>query len=89
MVNLANPPAAYRWWRLPTDSVGLARMEFIIGNMNPDPIFLIADAQGDRLRIAVVTLVPLGVLLAALTVQSSTASAPAAFWPDRLRTYGR
>ncbi|MFW5654326.1 MAG: phosphoenolpyruvate synthase [Roseicyclus sp.] len=33
MVNLANPAAAYRWWRLPTDGVGLARMEFIIGNM--------------------------------------------------------
>ncbi len=33
MVNLANPSAAYRWWRLPTDGVGLARMEFIIGNI--------------------------------------------------------
>jgi pyruvate,water dikinase len=33
MVNLANPAAAYRWWRLPTDGVGLARMEFIITNM--------------------------------------------------------
>ncbi|MEQ8388176.1 MAG: phosphoenolpyruvate synthase [Alphaproteobacteria bacterium] len=31
MVNLANPAAAFRWWRLPTDGVGLARMEFIIG----------------------------------------------------------
>jgi pyruvate,water dikinase len=33
MVNLANPSAAYRWWRLPSDGVGLAWMEFIIGNM--------------------------------------------------------
>jgi len=33
MINLANPSSAYRWWRLPTDGVGLARMEFIIGNM--------------------------------------------------------
>src|SRR5690606_4281043 len=33
MVNLANPAAAFRWWRLPTDGVGLARMEFIIGNI--------------------------------------------------------
>jgi pyruvate,water dikinase len=33
MVNLANPAAAFRWWRLPADGVGLARMEFIIGNM--------------------------------------------------------
>jgi pyruvate,water dikinase len=32
MVNLANPAAAMRWWRLPFDGVGLARMEFIIAN---------------------------------------------------------
>jgi len=32
MLNLANPAAAYRWWRLPTDGVGLARMEFVINN---------------------------------------------------------
>lgn len=32
MLNLANPAAAYRWWRLPADGVGLARMEFVIGN---------------------------------------------------------
>jgi pyruvate, water dikinase len=32
MLNLANPAAALRWWRLPADGVGLARMEFIIGN---------------------------------------------------------
>jgi pyruvate, water dikinase len=30
MLNLANPSAAMRWWRLPNDGVGLARMEFII-----------------------------------------------------------
>jgi pyruvate,water dikinase len=33
MINLANPAAAFRWWRLPADGVGLARMEFIIGNL--------------------------------------------------------
>ncbi|MGE0409746.1 MAG: phosphoenolpyruvate synthase, partial [Amphiplicatus sp.] len=32
MLNLANPAAAFRWWRLPSDGVGLARLEFIIGN---------------------------------------------------------
>ena len=32
MLNLSNPSAAFRWWRLPTDGVGLARMEFIISN---------------------------------------------------------
>ncbi len=30
MLNLANPSAAFRWWRLPADGVGLARMEFVI-----------------------------------------------------------
>ncbi len=32
MVNLANPSAAFRWWHLPVDGVGLARMEFVINN---------------------------------------------------------
>lgn len=32
MLNLANPGAAFRWWRLPSDGVGLARMEFVISN---------------------------------------------------------
>jgi pyruvate,water dikinase len=30
MLNLANPASALRWWRLPADGVGLARMEFVI-----------------------------------------------------------
>jgi pyruvate,water dikinase len=33
MLNLANPAAALRWWRLPADGVGLARMEFVIANI--------------------------------------------------------
>jgi pyruvate,water dikinase len=33
MLNLANPGAALHWWRLPSDGVGLARMEFIINNI--------------------------------------------------------
>ncbi len=32
MLNLGNPSAAARWWRLPADGVGLARMEFVISN---------------------------------------------------------
>ncbi|WP_353476424.1 phosphoenolpyruvate synthase (plasmid) [Salipiger sp. H15] len=32
MLNMANPAAAMRWWRLPADGVGLARMEFVISN---------------------------------------------------------
>jgi pyruvate,water dikinase len=33
MINMANPAAAQRWWRLPVDGVGLARMEFIISTL--------------------------------------------------------
>lgn len=32
MLNLANPSAAFRWWHLPFDGVGLARMEFVVNN---------------------------------------------------------
>ena len=32
MLNLANPAAAFRWWRLPADGVGLTRLEFLINN---------------------------------------------------------
>lgn len=32
MLNLANPAAALRWWRLPAEGVGLARMEFVVNN---------------------------------------------------------
>lgn len=33
MMNIANPEAAFRWWRLPCNGVGLARMEFVINNV--------------------------------------------------------
>lgn len=33
MMNIASPDAALRWWRLPSDGVGLARMEFVINNV--------------------------------------------------------
>lgn len=32
MLNLADPQSASRWWRLPADGIGLARMEFVITN---------------------------------------------------------
>ncbi|MGZ8781175.1 MAG: phosphoenolpyruvate synthase, partial [Thermoanaerobaculia bacterium] len=32
MLNLGNPAAAFRWWRIAADGVGLARMEFVVGN---------------------------------------------------------
>ncbi|MCU7826476.1 phosphoenolpyruvate synthase [Kitasatospora sp. DSM 101779] len=32
MLNLADPAAAFRWWRLPADGVGLARTEFVVAH---------------------------------------------------------
>lgn len=32
MMNAASPAAVFRWWRLPVEGIGLARMEFIINN---------------------------------------------------------
>jgi pyruvate,water dikinase len=32
MINLAVPEAALRWWALPHDGIGLARIEFIVAN---------------------------------------------------------
>jgi phosphoenolpyruvate synthase/pyruvate phosphate dikinase len=37
MVNIADPAAAFQWWRLPARGVGLARMEFIINNADQGP----------------------------------------------------
>ncbi|MFP3949190.1 MAG: phosphoenolpyruvate synthase [Gemmatimonadota bacterium] len=31
MINAGNPDVVFRWWRLPTKGIGLARIEFIIG----------------------------------------------------------
>lgn len=56
MVNIGNPAAAFRWWRLPAAGVGLARMEFIISNsIEVHPMALIerdrVTEPGDRRRI--------------------------------------
>jgi len=32
MLNLANPAAAFRWWRIASDGIGLVRMEFVVSN---------------------------------------------------------
>ncbi|WP_431301205.1 phosphoenolpyruvate synthase [Tabrizicola sp. BL-A-41-H6] len=48
MLNLANPSAAFRWWRLPFDGVGLARMEFVVNNaLKVHPMALV---HFDRLK---------------------------------------
>jgi pyruvate,water dikinase len=45
MLNLANPAAALRWWRLPADGVGLARMEFVISShIKVHPMALVQHA---------------------------------------------
>lgn len=33
MMNIASPQAAFRWWKLPCQGIGLARMEFIINDL--------------------------------------------------------
>ena len=50
MVNIASPAAAFRWWRLPTRGIGLARMEFIISSLiKIHPMALVRfDAVEDR-----------------------------------------
>jgi pyruvate,water dikinase len=50
MLNLANPAAAFRWWRLPADGVGLARMEFVVNvHIKIHPMALVRfDDLGDE-----------------------------------------
>ncbi len=33
MLNIASPGAAFDWWQLPAEGIGLARMEFVINNL--------------------------------------------------------
>jgi pyruvate,water dikinase len=48
MLNIGSPAAALRWWRLPADGVGLARMEFIVsGVVKAHPMALL---HPDRVR---------------------------------------
>lgn len=59
MLNVADPEAAMRWWRLPARGVGLARVEFIIEHMvKVHPMALLHPEQTDvesRARIAELT----------------------------------
>lgn len=60
MLNLASPSAAFKWWRLPAQGIGLARMEFVINDMvQARPMALayperVAD-PADRARIKKLT----------------------------------
>jgi pyruvate,water dikinase len=51
MMNMASPEAAFRWWNLPVDGIGLARMEFIINNtIKVHPLALTRYDQLDDAR---------------------------------------
>jgi pyruvate,water dikinase len=51
LLNVANPAAAFRWWRLPADGVGLARIEFIIGHdIKAHPLALVRPEAVESAR---------------------------------------
>jgi pyruvate,water dikinase len=60
MLNLANPAAAFRWWQLPADGVGLARIEFIVSHdIKIHPLALLrpglVKSKTERARIEALT----------------------------------
>src|SRR2546430_3555762 len=54
MLNIASPGGAFRWWKLPCDGIGLARIEFVIANrIQIHPMALVCfdeveDNEADR-----------------------------------------
>jgi len=59
MLNLANPAAAFRWWRIPADGVGLARMEFVVNNhikVHPMALVNFAKLQDQEARHRIIEL---------------------------------
>lgn len=59
MLNLANPAAAFRWWRLPIDGVGLARMEFVVSNVvrvHPMALVRFDDLRDEAARAEIAAL---------------------------------
>jgi pyruvate,water dikinase len=60
MMILASPEAAFRWWNLPVDGIGLARMEFVLNNIiRVHPLALLhfdqVESDEDRRRIEEIT----------------------------------
>lgn len=52
MMNIASPQAAFRWWRLPCEGIGLARMEFIINDLiQIHPMALVHFEQVKDLKV--------------------------------------
>jgi pyruvate,water dikinase len=59
MLNLANPAAAFRWWRIPADGVGLARMEFVVSNhikVHPMALVRYDSLKDERAKAAIAAL---------------------------------
>jgi pyruvate,water dikinase len=59
MLNLANPAASFRWWRLPADGVGLARMEFVVSNhirVHPMALVRFDEVRDEAARAEIETL---------------------------------
>ena len=59
MLNLANPGAAYRWWKIPAAGVGLARMEFVISNhirVHPMALVRFDDLQDQAAKAEIAAL---------------------------------
>jgi pyruvate,water dikinase len=53
MLILASPGAAMRWWQLPSDGVGLARMEFIVNDhiqVHPMALVRFDDVEDKKVR---------------------------------------
>ncbi|MEL6830487.1 MAG: phosphoenolpyruvate synthase [Pseudomonadota bacterium] len=53
MLNLANPQTAARWWKLPADGVGLARMEFVVSNairVHPEALLHFGELRDEAAR---------------------------------------
>jgi pyruvate,water dikinase len=52
MMNIASPAGAFRWWRLPAQGIGLARMEFIINDIiKIHPLALVNFEQLEENRV--------------------------------------
>jgi pyruvate,water dikinase len=59
MQNIGSPSAAFRWWRLPSAGVGLARMEFIISNhiqIHPMALVHYEDLGDEEVRAEIAAL---------------------------------
>ncbi len=59
MLNIADPDAAYRWWRLPAKGIGLARIEFIIDHLikiHPMALLHLDEVKDDRVRAQIETM---------------------------------